>query len=101
MVLFICLLAGGAVQPRSGVGGVVCVRGGWERLCAEQMSCWGYGASAISALQATSPSLGHGGHNHVLVGLENCIFHPLLVGCSQPWTGMQYHHGPGALVCVP
>ena len=54
----------------------------------EQMSCWSYGVSASSALQITSPSLGHGGHSHVLVGLENSLFHPLLVGYSQPWTGM-------------
>lgn len=62
--------------------------GGWRAGLEGQMLCWGCGIAAAVAVRVTIPSLGHGGHSQSLVGLEN-IFHPLLVGCSQPWTGMR------------
>lgn len=87
----VCPSAGGAVQTsrRGEAGG----RPWWADVVA--------GVSAPSALQVPSPSLGHGGHSPVLMGLGNHIFHPLLVGYSQPWAGMGYHHGGRDLVCVP
>lgn len=62
--------------------------GGWRaglggRCCAGVMVL-----GLLLALQVTSPSLEHGGHSQSLMGLENNIFQPLLIGCSQPWTGM-------------